>query len=38
MEMVNKQTGRRSVFGSTKMIFTPQTNDDYFTTTYLERS
>jgi hypothetical protein len=38
MEMVNKQTGRRSVFEATKMIFAPKINDDYFTTTYLERS
>lgn len=38
MEMVNKQNGRRSVFESTRMIFAPKTNDDYFTTTYLERS
>ncbi|HXI54532.1 MAG TPA: outer membrane lipoprotein-sorting protein [Polyangia bacterium] len=38
MEMVNKQTGRRSVFESTKMIFAPKTSDDYFTTTYLERN
>jgi hypothetical protein len=38
MEMVNKQTGRRSVFESKKVTFAPNTNDEYFTTTYLERS
>jgi len=38
MEMVNKQNGRRSVFESKKVTFAPNTKDDYFTTTYLERS
>jgi hypothetical protein len=38
MEMVNKQTGRRSLFESKKVTFAPNTKDEYFTTTYLERS
>jgi hypothetical protein len=38
MEMINKQNGRRSVFESTKMTFAPSTKDEYFTTTYIERS
>jgi outer membrane lipoprotein-sorting protein len=38
MEMVNKQNGRRSVFESQKVTFAPATKDEYFTTTYLERS
>ena len=38
MEMLNKQNGRRSVFESQKVTFTPETKDEYFTTTYLERS
>jgi hypothetical protein len=38
MEMINKQNGRRSVFESKKVTFTPGTKDEYFTTTYLERS
>jgi hypothetical protein len=37
MEMINKQNGRRSVVESTKMGFSPNTKDDYFTTTYIER-
>jgi hypothetical protein len=37
MEMINKQNGRRSVFESTKMSFSPNTKDEYFTTTYIER-
>jgi hypothetical protein len=37
MEMINKQNGRRSVFESTKMGFAPNTKDEYFTTTYIER-
>jgi hypothetical protein len=37
MEMINKQNGRRSVFESTKMTFAPNTKDEYFTTTYIER-
>jgi hypothetical protein len=37
MEMVNKQNGRRSVFESQKVTFAPNTKDEYFTTTYLER-
>ena len=38
MEMLNKQNGRRSVFECTKMTFAPNTKDEYFTTTYIERS
>lgn len=38
MEMINKQNGRRSVFESEKVTFAPDTKDEYFTTTYLERS
>lgn len=38
MEMVNKQNGRKSIFESKKVTFSPNTKDDYFTTTYLERS
>jgi len=38
MEMVNKQNGRRSVFESQKVTFAPATKDEYFTTSYLERS
>jgi len=38
MEMINKQNGRKSVFESKKVTFAPNTKDDYFTTTYLERS
>jgi len=37
MEMSNKQNGRRSVFASEKVAFTPNANDDYFTPRYLER-
>jgi len=37
MEMINKQNGRRSVFTSQKVTFSPHTKDDYFTTAYLER-
>ena len=37
MEMINKQNGRRSVFESQKLTFAPNTKDDYFTTSYLER-
>jgi hypothetical protein len=38
MEMINKQNGRRSLFVSEKVTFAPDTKDEYFTTTYLERS
>ena len=38
MEMVNKQNGRKSVFETKKVAFSPSTKDDYFTTAYLERS
>ena len=38
MEMVNKQNGRKSVFETKKVTFSPTTKDDYFTTAYLERS
>jgi len=37
MEMTNKQNGRRSVFASEKVAFTPNSSDDYFTPRYLER-
>ena len=37
MEMINKQNGRRSVFASEKIAFTPDASDDYFTPRYLER-
>lgn len=37
MEMTNKKTGRRSVFETTKIAFTPDTKDEFFTTRYLER-
>ena len=36
-EMINKQNGRRSIFEFNKMIFTPNTKDEYFTTSYIER-
>ena len=38
MEMINKQNGRKSVFETKKVTFSPTTKDDYFTTAYLERS
>jgi Outer membrane lipoprotein-sorting protein len=38
MEMTNKQNGRKSVFETKKVTFSPNTKDDYFTTAYLERS
>jgi hypothetical protein len=37
MEMINKQNGRKSVFDSTKIAFSPNTKDEYFTAAYLER-
>ena len=37
MEMINKQNGRKSLFDSTKIAFSPNTKDEYFTTAYLER-
>jgi hypothetical protein len=37
MEMTNKQNGRRSVFASEKIAFTPDASDEYFTPRYLER-
>lgn len=37
MEMLNKQTGRRSVFILEQVQFNPDVNDDYFTIAYLER-
>jgi hypothetical protein len=36
-EMINKQNGRRSLFEFNKMMFTPNTKDEYFTTSYIER-
>lgn len=38
MEMVNKQNGRKSMFDSPKVTFSPNTKDEYFTPAYLERS
>jgi outer membrane lipoprotein-sorting protein len=38
MEMINKQNGRKSVFETKKVTFSPSTKDEYFTTAYLERS
>jgi hypothetical protein len=38
MEMINKQNGRKSVFETKKVAFSPSTKDEYFTTAYLERS
>jgi outer membrane lipoprotein-sorting protein len=38
MEMINKQNGRKSVFETKKVAFSPTTKDDFFTTAYLERS
>ena len=37
MEMVNKQNGRKSVFDTQKVAFTPNTSDDNFTTRRLEQ-
>jgi hypothetical protein len=37
MEMVNLQNGRRSVFNSEQLVFTPAAKDEYFTPRYLER-
>ena len=37
MEMVNKQNGRKSVFESPKVTFSPNTKDEFFTPAYLER-
>jgi hypothetical protein len=36
-EMINKQNGRRSIFEFTKMTFSPNTKDEYFTPTFIER-
>jgi hypothetical protein len=36
--MRQMQNGRKSVFDSKKVVFSPNTKDDYFTTAYLERS
>jgi hypothetical protein len=38
MEMTNKQNGRKSVFETGKVAFSPDVKDDYFTTRYLERT
>jgi hypothetical protein len=38
MEMTNLQNGRKSTFESTKVAFSPDVKDDYFTTRYLERT
>lgn len=37
MEMKNRETGRRSSFSIEKIAYAPQTKDEYFTTSYLER-
>ena len=37
MEMVNKQNGRKSVFESPKVTYSPNTKDEFFTPAYLER-
>jgi hypothetical protein len=37
MEMVNKQNGRKSVFITDQVASAPSTDDEYFTTRYLER-
>jgi hypothetical protein len=37
MEMINQQNGRRSLFVSSKIAFSPEANDEYFTPRYLER-
>ncbi len=37
MEMENKQSGRKSIFETTKIANAPNTKDEYFTTSYLER-
>jgi outer membrane lipoprotein-sorting protein len=36
-EMINKQNGRRALFEFTNMNFAPNTKDEYFTTSYIER-
>ena len=36
-EMINKQNGRRALFEFTNMKFAPNTKDEYFTTSYIER-
>ncbi len=37
MEMTNRQNGRKSVFESTKAVFSPTVKDDLFTSRHLER-
>jgi hypothetical protein len=37
MEMINRQSGRRSVFVTRQIAFKPKTKDEFFTTQYLER-
>ncbi len=37
MEMINEQNGRSSSFVFSKVMFSPNVKDEYFTTTYLER-
>ncbi len=36
-EMINKVNGRKSIFEFTKMNFSPNVKDEYFTTAYIER-
>lgn len=38
LEMVNKVNGRRSVFETEKIQFSPKAKDEYFTTAYLEKT
>ncbi len=37
MEMMNKQNGRKSIFESEQLVFSPKAKDEYFTPGYLER-
>jgi hypothetical protein len=37
MVMTNQQNGRRSIFATEQVAFTPETKDEYFTPRYLER-
>jgi outer membrane lipoprotein-sorting protein len=37
LEMENKKNGRKSVFETEKIAFSPNVKDEYFTNTYLEK-
>jgi outer membrane lipoprotein-sorting protein len=37
MVMTNQQNGRKSIFATEQLAFTPETKDDFFTLRYLER-